>query len=66
MILPHYVDITPKGKIIKRKSGTFEDKECQLVITGTEQGMLIDYYCDDDTFLNEEQVSFIIKNADKL
>jgi hypothetical protein len=66
MILPHYVDITPNGKIIKTKSGTFEDRNCQLVISGTEQGMLIDYYCEDDTYLTDSQVSFIIENADKL
>jgi hypothetical protein len=66
MILPHYVDITPKGKIIKRKSGTFEDRECQLVITGTEQGMLVEYFCEDDTWLDESQIEFIIKNGDKL
>ena len=66
MILPHYVIITPKGKIIKTGSGTFEDLDCQLSITGTCEGMIIDYYCEDDTYLTDSQISFIIENADKL
>jgi|LakMenE18May11ns_1017448.scaffolds.fasta_scaffold9613897_3 hypothetical protein len=66
MILPHNVNITPKGKIIKTGSGTFEDLDCQLVLTGNSDGMLIDYYCEDDYYLDEEQIKFIIKNADKL
>jgi hypothetical protein len=66
MILPHYVYLTPKGKVVKRDDSTFNDQECQLTITGTKEGILIDYYCENETFLNEEQIKFIIKNADKL
>jgi hypothetical protein len=66
MILPHYVYLTPKGKVVKQDDSTFNDNECQLTITGTKEGILIDYYCEDETFLNEEQVKYIIDNADKL
>jgi len=66
MILPHIVYQTKRGKIIKEQDSTFDDFECQLTITGTAEGMLIDYYCENETWLNEDQIKFIIKNADKL
>ena len=64
MKLPNLVDLTPKGKIVERanlgEEGYAENVEYHLIISVSNYTTNIDYYGEDDTFLEEEQIKEII------
>lgn len=69
MILPLLVDKTKDGNMVRRfeygESGYIENVEFNLVLTPCRDGVHISYYGEDDTWLEEEKVKYILKNIDK-
>jgi hypothetical protein len=73
MRLPNYVDLTPEGKIVKKRHygqrGYIENSECELMVSEDKKNpdlTQIKYYCEDDYFLTDKQVEYIILNRKKL
>ena len=66
MYLPNLVDLTPEGKLVTRanlgEEGYAENVEYQLRISVSNYRTHIDYYGEDDTLLDEEQIQRIINN----
>jgi len=65
MKLPITFDLTPKGKIVKRKnigeSGYADNIQYTLQFNVQEDGVYISYYGEDDTYIDEDRISEIIK-----
>ena len=65
MKLPRTFDLTPKGKIVKRKhigeSGYADNIQYTLQFNVLEDGVYISYYGEDDTYIDEDRIDEIIK-----
>ena len=70
MRLPISVDKTDSGNIVKRANvgerGYAANTEFFLVFQVTADGVFVEYQGEDDRFLDDEEVLFIIENRDKL
>ena len=66
MNLPNLIDLTPKGKLVERanlgEEGYAENVEYKLTISVSNYITHIEYYGEDDTYLEEEQIQEIIKS----
>ena len=66
MNLPNLIDLTPEGKLVKRanigEEGYAENIEYNLTISVSNHITHIEYYGEDDTYLEEEQIQEIIKS----
>lgn len=58
--LPSYVDLTPDGRIVRRaeigEDGYYENETYILQLEHSTDGIFVNYYGDDDNFLEAEQV----------
>tara|TARA_R100000742_G_C4242332_1_gene61816 strand:- start:123 stop:329 length:207 start_codon:yes stop_codon:yes gene_type:complete len=65
MKLPRTFDLTPKGKIVKRKHigeyGYADNIQYTLQFNVQEDGVYISYYGEDDTYIDEDRIGEIIK-----
>ena len=65
MFLPAFVDKTPNGDIKKRTDiggdGYAENFECELSIILTGDGVTIDYYCEDLTYLDDQEIIQVLE-----
>lgn len=70
MNLPNYVDKTPNGKIVKVPNiGTenYIENVCySLQISFMNNVVFIEYHGEDGSFLEDEEIEFIIKNREEL
>ena len=66
MNLPNLIDLTPEGKLVPRanigEEGYAENVEYNLTISVSNHITHIEYYGEDDTYLEEEQIQEIIKS----
>jgi len=66
MNLPNLIDLTPEGKLVERanigEEGYAENVEYNLIISVSNYITHIEYYGEDDTYLEEEQIQEIIKS----
>jgi hypothetical protein len=66
MNLPNLIDLTPEGKLVERanmgEEGYAENIEYNLTISVSNYITHIEYYGEDDTYLEEEQIQEIIKS----
>ena len=66
MNLPNLIDLTPEGKLVTRanigEEGYAENIEYNLTISVSNNITFIEYYGEDDTYLEEEQIQEIIKS----
>ena len=66
MNLPNLIDLTPEGKLVERanigEEGYAENVEYHLIISVSNYITHIEYYGEDDTYLEEEQIQEIIKS----
>ena len=66
MNLPNLIDLTPKGKLVERanlgEEGYAENVEYNLTISVSNYITHIEYYGEDDTYLEKEQIQEIIKS----
>jgi len=64
MNLPNLIDLTPEGKLVERASmgeeGYAENVEYHLLISVSNHITHIEYYGEDDTFLDKKQIKKII------
>lgn len=69
MNIPNAVDKKPNGKIVKRTNFGFKgynENICYtLQMSFNGEHLMIDYYGEDDSYLAEEDVEYIINNLDK-
>lgn len=67
--IPNAVDKQPNGKIVRRTDfghKGYEENICytlQMSIIG--EHLVIDYYGEDDTYLEEDEVDYILKNLEE-
>ena len=70
MNIPNFVDLTPEGEIVSvadlGDKGYAENIMCTLTLMPDGDSIEINYYREDDGFLDHKQVEYIIKNTDKL
>lgn len=70
MKLPLSVDKTPEGNIVKRAElfgvGYAENIEYSLVLQPSDDGLFLEYVGEYESYLEDHQLIFIFKNADKL
>ena len=66
MNLPNLIDLTPEGKLVERanigEEGYAENVEYNLIISVSNYITHIEYYGEDDTYLEEEQIQEIRKS----
>lgn len=66
MILPLTVELTPKNEIVKKSEvgsiGYSENIEYNIQISPNTRGICIEYYGEDDTYLEPNQIEEIVKN----
>ena len=64
MKLPNLIDLTPEGELVKRanigEEGYAENVEYHLLISVSNYITHIEYYGEDDTYLDEKQIKKII------
>jgi hypothetical protein len=70
MLLPKKVAKTPNGEIINYKNRSSLDEVCELCIAEDDEEfpncIMMDYHIEDDRYLEDDDIIFIIKNYDNL
>jgi hypothetical protein len=70
MLLPKKVAQTPNGEIINYKDRSSLDEICELCIAEDEEEfpntVMIDYHIEDDRYLEDDDIMYIINNYDNL
>jgi len=65
MRLPIKFDLTPKGKIVEKanigESGYAENVQYNLHFSVQNDSVIITYYGEDDTYLDDERIDEVIK-----